>query len=69
MTMADTTSRVVHCECGLALYGTSDEALLKAAERHIELDHGQLLYGAGPHDRRRPIGRLYQTARQSLCLI
>ena len=69
MTIADTTSRVVHCECGLALYGASDEALLKAAERHIELDHGRLLYGAGPPDRRRPIGRMYQTARQSLCWI
>ena len=67
MMTTESASRVVYCECGIALYGASDEALLKAAERHIELDHGRLLYGAGQHDRRRPVGRMYQTARQSLC--
>jgi hypothetical protein len=62
-----TASRVVYCECGIGLYGDSDEALLKAAERHIALDHGQLLHGAGPVAGGRPIGHMYQTARGPLC--
>jgi hypothetical protein len=67
MTTTETASRVVYCECGIGLHGDSDEALLKAAERHIALDHGRLLHGGGPDTGRRPSRRLYQTARSSLC--
>ena len=67
MTTTETASRVAYCECGTGLHGDSDEALLKAAERHIALDHGRLLHGAGPDTGRRPSRRMYQTARSSLC--
>lgn len=67
MTTTEAASRVVYCECGIGLHGDSDEALLKAAERHIALDHGRLLHGAGPDTAGRPIRRRYQTARSSLC--
>ena len=67
MTTTETASRVVYCECGIGLHGDSDEALLKAAERHIALDHGRLLHGGHPDAGRRPIRRLYQTARSFLC--
>jgi hypothetical protein len=67
MTTTETASRVVYCECGIGLHGDSDEALLKAAERHIALDHDRLLHGAGPDTGRRASRRMYQTARSSLC--
>jgi hypothetical protein len=48
MITTEAASRVVFCDCGIGLQGDSEEALLKAVERHIALDHGRLLHGAVP---------------------
>ena len=67
MATTNTASRVVLCECGIAIYGDCDEALLKAAEQHIALDHDRLLHGAGAGAGSPYVERVYQNARGPLC--
>ena len=35
--------KLINCECGQVVRGESDEELLRAAEKHIERDHPELV--------------------------
>lgn len=36
-------SKVINCECGLAVRGADDDELVANAERHIQRDHPDLV--------------------------
>ena len=45
-------AKLIRCECGYVARGETDDELLAAAERHIELDHPDLVGQVGGDDLR-----------------
>jgi hypothetical protein len=36
-------SKLIHCECGQTVRGQTDDDLVRAAERHVQQDHPELV--------------------------